>query len=177
MSKEETRIDTLMCFAGTLVSDEPARQPDGIMDALTIILVSLSSHALSGTEHVPDPEHSTMEKCAVAACFLAACSVPLLSWLREEGHELDAATLMHHTGSSVFCAFEDQDQKTIIDSGIALFRELALVAKGNRRLGEWLTSVHDVTERYVLTRGQSDCVELIAPLYLVLLMAARQMKA
>jgi hypothetical protein len=166
-----------MSFADRLLRDCDARPLDSISDALTVILVSMCSHALSGTEHVPDPEHSTVEKCTVASCFMTACSVPLVSWLKEEGHELDAVSLMHHAGSRVFDRFDGPDRETIVESGILLFREMVGLARENRRMEEWLTSVHNVTERYVLTEGRSDCVELIAPLYLVLLMATRQMTA
>jgi hypothetical protein len=176
MSGEQNILETLKGFAGTLASDYGAGPLDDPVEAVTVILVSVGSHALAGTEHVPDPDHSSVEKCSVASCFLAACSVPLISWIKEQGHEVDPVSLMHHVGSRVFSLFPDQDRRGIVDAGVALFREMANAARENKRMEEWLTSVHNVTERYVRTEGRSDCVELIAPLYLVLLMAARQMK-
>ncbi|HNY64860.1 MAG TPA: hypothetical protein PKM41_05440 [Deltaproteobacteria bacterium] len=177
MIAEKSHREAIMSCADSLLRDYDSRPLDSVRDALTVILSSIGSHALAGTEHVPDPEHSTVEKCMVASCFLTACSVPLVSWVKEEGHELDAFSLMRHVGSKVFDRFGEPDREAIVDSGISLFRDMADAARQNRRLEEWLTSVHNVTERYVLTEARSDCVELIAPLYLVLLMATGQMKA
>jgi hypothetical protein len=174
MASERSHPEILMSFAGALLAESGAPPAGDYAEALTAILVSMGSHALAGTEHVPDPEHSSVEKCSVAACFLSACSVPLAAWIKEAGHELDAVSLMHRAGSRVFPLFGEDDRKAIVDSGITLFREMAEIALGNRRLAEWMDSVHNVAQRYVLTEGSSDCVELIAPLYLVLLMAARQ---
>jgi hypothetical protein len=178
VSKEESPLDILKRFARTLPHLDNGTHPrEDAIEAAAAVLVSMSSHALAGTEHVPHPDHSSVEKCSVAACFLAACSVPLLSWIKEEGSEPDPYSLMHRVGEKVFASFGEEDRKTIIGSGIGLFREMAQAAKENRRMEEWLTSVHDVTERFVLTEGRSDCIELIAPLYLVLLMATGQAKA
>ena len=55
-----------------------------------------------------------------------------------------------------------------------LFKELINEAPGNHKLQEWMGSVHNVTDKYVRTGGRTDCVDLFAPLYLVLLMATKQ---
>lgn len=167
-------LESLLSFARTLSGECGLEPPGDAEAAVAVILSSIASHALDGTGHVPEPEHSTVEKCSVASCFLTACSVPLISRVREEGHEIEAPSLMHRTGTLVFKAFGDEDREAIVDSGIMLFREMVHEARGSRRMEEWLGSVHSVTQRYILTRGTSDCALLIAPLYLVLLMAARQ---
>lgn len=174
MTEGSGSFESLVSFARTLSGECGLKPPEAAEAALAVILASIASHALDGTGHVPDPEHSTVEKCSVASCFLSACSVPLICRVREEGHEADAASLMRRTGTLVFKAFGDHDREAIVDSGIALFREMTHEAGGGRRMEEWLASVHNVTERYVLTQGTSDSALLIAPLYLVLLMAAGQ---
>jgi hypothetical protein len=176
MNPERSRRDSLLGFARTLTGGERAQVIVDPMEALSVILDSMGGHALAGTEHVPDPAHSTVEKCSVTACFLAACSVPLISWLKEEGHEVDPVPLMHLVGARIFRSFGEEDRKAIVDSGVMLFREMAHMAREYRRMEEWMASVHNVAERFVLTEGTSDCVELIAPLYLVLLMATKQTK-
>jgi hypothetical protein len=176
VNAEGSHLDSLLSFARTLNGGERAPAIVDAMEALTVILDSMGGHALAGTEHVPDPTHSTVEKCSVTACFLAACSVPLISWLKEEGHEVDAVFLIHLVGARIFRSFGEENRKAIADSGIMLFREMAHMAREYRRMEEWMTSVHNVAERFVLTEGTSDCVELIAPLYLVLLMATKQAK-
>lgn len=145
-----------------------------LAEALTIILAAICENAMAGTDHVPDPEHSTVEKCSVSACFMAACTVPLISQLREQEQNVDAEPLLHRAGRRVFRHFVEEDRQMIVESGIILFKELIHGASDNSKLQEWMSSVHNVTDRYVLTEGQTDCADLFAPLYLVLLMATKQ---
>lgn len=176
MDTDKTYRDNVMKLADRILKpcdSRPIGDPD---EALKVILSFIGENVLAGTDQAADPEHSTLDQCTASACFLAACSVPLISGLQETGYETDALSLMHKVGERVFKKYPESDRKLIIDSGILLFKDLALQAKGIHKLKEWLTSINNVTNRYVLTLGDTDCVELFAPLYMVLLMATKQVK-
>lgn len=147
---------------------------DNVVEALSIILASIGEHILAGADQVPEPGKSTIEACSVSACFMAACSVPMIYNSKEDDVLIDAASLMHKTGDRVFRSFTESDRKIIIDSGILLFREIISITEANQRLEEWMNSINNVTDKYILTEGKTDCVELFAPLYMVLLMATKQ---
>ena len=163
-----------MNLSSRILSRYNSRPVSGLTEALTVILTSIGEHAMAGTDHIPDPGHSTVEKCSVNACFMAACTVPLISRLNESGNEVDVDSLMRRVGRRVFRSYCEEDRQVIMDSGILMFKEMLNAAQGNHRLEEWMGSVHNVTQRYVLTEGYTDCADLFAPLYLVLLMATRQ---
>ncbi len=174
MSTQKTYRERVMNLSSRVLGPCDSQPARSVAEALTIILAAICENVMAGTDHVPDPEHSTVEKCSVSACFMAACSVPLISHLREEKQNVDAESLMHRAGRRVFGRYGEEDRRTIVESGILLFKELTHEASNNRKLLEWMGSVHNVTDKYVLTEGQTDCVDLFAPLYLVLLMATKQ---
>lgn len=164
-------------LAGRILLGCGAKPVDSLNEAVPVILASIGEHILAGADQVPEPGSLTAESCSVSACFMAACSVPMLYGLRDHEFLLDAVSLMHKAGDRVFKNFSEEDRAGIIDSGILLFREIVSLAKDNRRLEEWMGSIHNVTDKYIHTEGTTDCVELFAPLYMVLLMATKQFKA
>lgn len=145
-------------------------------DALTVVLTDIGSNILTGTDQIADPEHMSLEEASLAACFMAACSVPLVAPFLGTAKEVDVISLMHDAGNRVFCRYDESSRKNIVDSGVLLFREIALAAKGIRKMEEWISSVHNVTSKYVMTEGETDNSDLFAPLYLVLFMATKQLK-
>jgi len=84
---------------------------------------------------------------------------------------------MHRTGRRVYRNYGEKERREIVDMGILLFKDLIGAAGDKPKLHEWMGSVSNVVDKYVLTEGQTDCVELFSPLYLVLLMATGQTKA
>ena len=52
----------------------------------------------------------------------------------------------------------------IVDSGVLLSGKHSR-GRSSRKLTEWMGSVHNITDRYVLTEGLTDCTDLFAPLY------------
>lgn len=175
MSSKKTYRENIMNLAGKIMSRYDSMPVNDLDDALAVVLSFIGENVMAGTDQIPDPEHCTIEKCSASACFMAACSVPIFYGLREMNHVIDPIPVMHRAGGRVFKHFTEQDRLSIMDSGIGLFRELACMTRDNPKLEEWVNSVHNVTNRYVLTEGETDCVELFAPLYLVFLMAARQL--
>lgn len=177
MSAQKTYRDHVMNLSNRILSTYSSKPVSSLTDALSVILTAIGENVMAGTDQIPDPGHSTVEQCSVSACFMAACSVPLVLKLDELGQEVAVDSLMHRAGARVFRNYTGEDQRVIVDSGIVMFREIAHAARGNRKLEEWIGSVHNVTNRYVLTEGQTDCTDLFAPLYMVLLMAAKQIDA
>lgn len=174
MNIEKTYRDNVMNLADRILSSYDSRPVPSLNEALTVILSFIGENVLAGTDQTADPDHSTLDQCTANACFLAACSVPLISRLQELGDEVDALSLMHQVGERVFKKYPEPDRKLIMDSGIILFKDLIRQAKSIQKLEEWLTSINNVTDRYVLTLGVTDCVDLFAPLYMVLIMATKQ---
>jgi hypothetical protein len=177
VSTQKTYREHVMNLSSRVLGPCDSQPARNAAEALTIILAAICENVMAGTDHVPDPGYSTVEKCSVSACFMAACSVPMISQLREGEQNVDAVSLMHRAGRRVFGRYGEEDRRTIVESGILLFKELVHEASDNHKLHEWMSSVHNVTDRYVLTEGQTDCVDLFAPLYLVLLMATKQTDA
>jgi hypothetical protein len=177
MNGQKTYHESAMRLAGKILIGCDARPVDSMNEALTVILASIGEHILAGADQIPEPGNLAIEACSVSACFMAACSVPMLYNLQENDLLIDAVSLMHRTGDRVFKNFSENDRTAIIDSGIRLFREIVSMAHDNQRLEEWMSSAHNVTDKYILTEGKTDCVELFAPLYMVLLMATKQIKA
>jgi len=176
MNEQKTYSESAMRLADRILIGCDARPAGSVIEALPVILAAIGERILAGADQIPEPGNLSIEACSVSACFMAACSVPMLYNLRDNGFPIDAASLMHRAGNRVFGNYEDEDRAAIIDSGIRLFREIVSTAKDNRRLEEWMSSVHNVTDRYILTEGKTDCAELFAPLYMVLLMATKQFK-
>ncbi len=174
---DKTFLTSIMTLAGSIHGKQGPVQMDNHRDALAVILAEIGNNVLLGTDQRADAEHTSIEKASVTACFLAACSVPLVSPFLGTEKEIDVINLMQETGSRVFSNYDEVSRKLIVDSGILLFREMAHAAKGNPKMEEWMSSVHNVTNKYVLTEGATDNTDLFAPLYLVLLMATKQMKA
>ncbi|HPD21028.1 MAG: hypothetical protein ACOX3E_04545 [Desulfomonilia bacterium] len=174
MSTQKTYRDRVMNLSSRILGPCDSQPVRSLTEALTIILAAICENVMAGTGHIPDPEHSTIEKCSVSVCFMAACTVPLISQLREGGQDVDAESLLHRAGQRIFERYGKEDQRTIVESGMFLFKELINEAPGNHKLQEWMGSVHNVTDKYVRTGGRTDCVDLFAPLYLVLLMATKQ---
>ncbi|HHO77204.1 MAG TPA: hypothetical protein ENN05_12365 [Deltaproteobacteria bacterium] len=166
--------DNIMDFAGRIQVESGSPEILTTMDAATIILSTITRHAFTGTDHIPDPDHSSFEKSCVGACFMAACSVPLVYALKEADIDLDVHDLMSNTGMEIFRGYHQTDRQTIIDEGILLFQDITRQAGNNTKLEEWMTSIHTVTNKYITTLGDTEYIELFAPLYLVLLMATRQ---
>lgn len=166
--------DNIMNFAGRIQLESGSPEISTVMAAATLILSNITRHALAGTDHIPDPNHSSIEKSCVGACFMAACSVPLVYALKEQDIDLDVHELMSNAGLHIFGSYKQTDRQTIIDEGILLFQDITMQAGNNTKLGEWMTSIHSVTNKYVSSLGDTEYIELFAPLYLVLLMATRQ---
>ena len=145
-----------------------------VMESAALILATITGHAFEGTDHIPHPDHSTIEKSMVGACFMAACSAPIAYTLQEQDSPIDVRELMTEAGSTLFQDYSDDDRRIIVDEGTGLFQEIIQAARSNEKLEEWMTSVHTVTNKYINSIGDTEYVELFAPLYLVLLMAARQ---
>jgi len=143
-----------------------------LKQALTTILSAVTGHAMEGSDQTPHPDHSSVEKCSIGACFMAACSVPLIYGLREEEIAVEPEAIMHGAGTLLFRPYNATDIDTIISEGMRLFREIIEIAPKNKNLAEWIESVHNLTNRYILSGGDKEYVELLAPLYLVLLQAS-----
>lgn len=174
MDSHSTFHDTIMDLAASLqiVSGEPLVRD--IMEAATLVLASIARQAMAGTDHIPHPDHSTMEKSSVGACFMAACAAPIVYALNEQDIPVDVRELLINAGARVFQGYSDADRTTIVEGGISLFQEILQAASANAKLEEWMASIHNVTDKYIRSRGDTEYVELFAPLYLVLLMATRQ---
>jgi len=177
MDKNRDFPDTLMDFADKLLSERDAPPVQDVMDAAVIVLATITRHAFMGTDHIPHPDHSTIEKSAVGACFMAACSAPIAYTLCEQDSPIDVKELMTKAGADLFQNYSEADRRIIVDGGIGLFQEIIQAARSNEKLEEWMTSVYKVTNKYINSAGDTEYVELFAPLYLVLLMAARQFAA
>jgi hypothetical protein len=173
---DKAYLPKIMTLAASIHSRQEPMHIDDHRDALAVILAEIGNNVLLGTDQITDAEHTSIEKASVTACFLAACSVPLVTPFLGTENEIDVIKLMHETGSRVFSGYDEVSRKTIVDSGILLFREIANAAKDIPKMEEWMSSVNNVTNKYVLTEGVTDNTELFAPLYLVLLMATKQMK-
>ena len=167
-------FDNIMDFAGRLQVESGSPEISTAMEAATLILTTITRHALAGTDHIPDPRHSPIEKSCVGSCFMAACSVPLVYALKEADVEIGAKELMANAGGEIFSGYPPDDRQTILDEGILLLQEITRQARDSKKLEEWMTSIHSVTNKYVSTLGDTEYIELFAPLYLVLLMATRQ---
>ncbi|MGC9323491.1 MAG: hypothetical protein ACP5G0_01965 [Desulfomonilia bacterium] len=154
----------------------PSRDISGseVMQSLVTVLTTIMDHAMDGTDHIPHPDHSSPEKSAVCACFMAACTVPMISSLKEEGIDIQGDVLMDSAGSVLFSSYSEQQRSRILRDGMYLLSEIIEDARGNTPLEQWLTTVHSTTMQYILTEGENEYIELFAPLYLVLLMAAKQ---
>jgi hypothetical protein len=174
MNTDTSFQDRIMDFAGKLQIETGASPVKNLMDASTLVLTTITSHALAGTDHLPHPDHSSIEKSSVGACFMAACSAPIAYTLQEQNSPIDVKKLMTNAGRNIFRNYSDADQSGIVNEGILLFQEIIQAARENVKLEEWMTSIHSVTTKYILTKGDTEYVELFAPLYLVLLMATRQ---
>lgn len=174
MSGVKTYRDHVMKLSKAILSACGSTAVTDLTEALTVILASIGENVMAGTDHVPDPSQSTMEKCSVNACFMAACTVPLITGLHELGCHVDADSLMHRTGGRVYQNYGESQRREIVDAGVLMFKDMIGAAGDKPKLLEWMGSVSNVVDRYVLTEGQTDCVELFSPLYLVLLMAAGQ---
>jgi hypothetical protein len=166
--------DTIMDFADKLQVETGASPVKNLLDASTLILTTITRHALAGTDHLLHPDHSSIEKSSVGACFMAACSAPIAYTLHEQNSLIDVKKLMTSAGKNIFQNYSDADQSVIVDKGIMLFQEIIQAARENVKLEEWMISIHSVTTKYILTKGDTEYVELFAPLYLVLLMATQQ---
>lgn len=177
MDKNRDFPDTLMDFANKLLSERDGPPVQDVMDAAVLILATITRHAFEGTDHIPHPDHSTIEKSTVGACFMAACSAPIAYTLCEQDSPIDVRELMTKAGANLFQDYIDADQDIIVNEGIGLFQEIIQAARSNKKLEEWMASVHTVTNKYINSAGDTEYVELFAPLYLVLLMAARQFAA
>ncbi len=169
-------VEKIQALAAKITNRHDQPWQDNLSEGVITILTAIGENAMSGTDQVADPESMSVEKCTLCACFMAGCSVPILSRLHEMNHTLDAVAIMHGAGHAVFHKFNAQDRKMIIDDGIVLFKDLVATSTDNRKMKEWLDSIAGVTEKYVATEGDTDNVDLFAPLYLVLLMATRQFK-
>ncbi|MBN2297666.1 MAG: hypothetical protein JXM72_03685 [Deltaproteobacteria bacterium] len=165
---------TIMDFAHKLQTETGTPCPFDIMSAAALVLATITRHAFDGTDHVPHPDRCTIEKSTVGACFMAACSVPIIYSLQEQNIPVDVNELMKNAGTRLFQEYSEADQCTIIDEGILLFQEIFSASRDNKKFEEWMASVHSVTDKYIMSKGDTEYVELFAPLYLVLLMAARQ---
>ena len=176
MDRQKTYSESAIRLADRILIGCDARPVNSLNEALPVILATIGEQILAGADQVPEPGALSIEACSVSACFMAACSVPMLYNLREDDSLIDAASLMHRTGDRVFKSFGDDDRASIISSGIRLFREIISTAKDNQRLEEWMSSIHNVTDKYIFTEGKTDCAMLFAPLYMVLLMATKQLK-
>ena len=174
IDKDKNFHEALMDFAHKLQGENNAAPVHDVMEAAALILITITRHAFEGTDHIPHPGHSTIEKSTVGACFMAACSVPIAYNLQEQDAPIDVSELMINAGASLFQQYSEVDQRNIVDKGILLFQELFRAARDNAKFKEWITSVHSVTEKYIMSNGDTEYVELLGPLYLVLLMAARQ---
>lgn len=177
MDKNREFPGILMDFADQLLSKQDEAAAQDVMDAAVTVLATITRHAFEGTDHIPHPDHSTIEKSTVGACFMAACSAPIAYTLCEQDSPIDVKELMTKTGADLFQNYSKEDQRIIVDGGIGLFQEIIQAARSNEKLEEWLSSVHTVTIKYINSAGETEYVELFAPLYLVLLMAARQFTA
>ncbi len=169
--------DNIMDFAGRIQVESSSPEISTAMEAATLILTTITRHAFAGTDHIPDPRHSTIEKSCVGACFMAACSVPLVYALKEADAQIDVKELMGNAGREIFGSYPPDDRQAILDEGVLLLQEITRQARSSRKLEEWMTSIHSVTNKYVSTLGETEYIELFAPLYLVLLMATRQFTA
>lgn len=174
MNTDTSFQDTIMDFAAKLQVETGTSPAKDLLDASTLILITITRHALAGTDHLLHPDQSSVEKSSVGACFMAACSAPIAYTLLEQNSPIDTKKLMMNAGRQIFRNYSDEDQSLIIDEGILLFQEIIQAARENVKLEEWMTSIHSVTTKYILTKGDTEYVELFAPLYLVLLMATHQ---
>ncbi len=177
MNAEKSYRDNVMHLADRILISCDSRPVGNLNEAMTVILSTIGETVLAGTDQIADPDHSTIDQCTVSMCFLAACSVPLITGVQESGHEIDAMSVMEKVGQRVFGKFPEPDRKLILESGILLFKDLSRLAEKIHKLGEWLVSIHNVTNKYVLSSGTTDCVDLFAPLYMVLLMATKQLRS
>jgi hypothetical protein len=164
----------IMDFANKIQGEKVAAPVHDVMEASVLILATITRYAFDGTDHIPHPNHSTIEKSTVGACFMAACSAPIAYTLFEQDSPIDVKELMAKAGADLFEDYSEADRHIIVDGGILLFQEIIQAARSNEKLEEWMTSVHSVTNKYINSLGDTEYVELFAPLYLVLLMAARQ---
>ena len=174
MDKNKEFSSTIMNFADILQAGTGTPPAPDIMTAAALILDTITRHAFEGTDHIPHPDHSSIEKSAVGACFMAACSVPIVYNLQEQDTPIDVNELLIKAGAGLFQEYSETDRLHIIDEGILLFQELFRASRDNAKFEEWMTSVHSVTDKYIMSKGDTEYVELFGPLYLVLLMAARQ---
>ncbi|HNU74275.1 MAG TPA: hypothetical protein PKM95_05470 [Deltaproteobacteria bacterium] len=174
VSGRKTYRDHVINLANRILSGYSSQPVSGLPEALSVILTAIGENVMAGTDQVPEPGRSTVEQCSVCVCFMAACSVTLISKLNDLGYEVAVSDLMHQAGNRVFVNHTREDQRVIVDSGVLLFKEMIQEAGSSRKLTEWMGSVHNITDRYVLTEGLTDCTDLFAPLYLVLLMATKQ---
>lgn len=174
MDKNKEFLSTIMDFADKLQAGTDTSPAPAIMTAAALILATVTRHAFEGADHIPHPDHSSIEKSTVGACFMAACSVPIVYNLQEQDTPIDVKELMINAGARLFQEYSEADRRHIIDEGILLFQEIFRAARDNAKFEEWMTSVHSVTNKYIMSKGDTEYVELFAPLYLVLLMAARQ---
>lgn len=174
MDKTGEFAGTIMDLARILQDDAVTCPAPDVMSASAIVLAVITRHAFNGTDHIPHPDHSTIEKSTVGASFMAACSVPIAYRLQQQAIPIDVRDLMRNAGVDLFREYSESDRHSIIDGGILLFQELVDSARNTAKFTEWMTSVHSVTEKYIMSKGDTEYVELFAPLYLVLLMAARQ---
>jgi len=163
-----------MDLANKLQGQKNAAPVHDVMEAAALILAMITGHAFDGTDHIPHPDHSTIEKSMVGTCFMAACSVPIVYNLQERDTPLDVKELMINAGDRLFKDYSEADRRDIVDEGILLFQEIFRASRDNAKFEEWMSSVHSVTNKYIMSMGDTEYVELFAPLYLVLLMAARQ---
>jgi len=175
MDKKREFRSSIMDLANKLQKSGDAAPVPDVMEAAALILATITRHAFDGTDHIPHPDHSTIEKSTVGACFMAACSAPIAYTLHEQDSPIDVKELMTKTGADIFQHYSDDDRCLIVDEGISLFQEIIQAARSHEKLEEWMVSVHSVTNKYITSIGDTENVELFAPLYLVLLMAARQM--
>lgn len=177
MDTNKTYRENVFRLADNILRSCDAKPVESVEGALAVILSAIGENALSGTDQNPDPVHTSLEKCSVTACFMAACSVPLISSLQEMDCRVDVLPIMDRAGARVFKRYQESDRKIIMESGIFMFKEMVQTAGNNLKMAEWLSSIHNVTNRYVQTEGTTDCTDLFAPLYMVLLLATKQFKA
>ena len=150
---------------------EPKRD---IMEGVSLVLTTITRHASAGCDHILHPEHSTIEKSSVCACFMTACSVPIVYTIQEQNTPIDVNELLSHAASTLFNDYREAERNRIIDEGMCLFQDIIRIGRTSRKMEEWMTSLHNVTNKYIDTQGDTEYVELFAPLYLVLLMATGQ---